>query len=426
MFDLTEKQKEVARDTTRFRILAFGRGTGKTTLALEEGIAVAVAAQKRRVAYFATTIQQARDIAWKRLKERVEPITVSTNESRLEVVIRTQDGGTSEIVLRGWEAIETARGQEFDFIILDEVAFMRDFYNGWEKVLRPTLRISNGGALFISTPNGFNHFHKLYKLGESGDNKDYKSFHATTYDNPFISEEEILSAKNSLPEDSFAQEYLADFRRVQGLVYKEFDPNRHLLTELPLRIRTADDKKILNRAKVEMRGCLDFGFKNPAAMYTVIRDDEGIYYITDEFYETGKLHEELAELAVSRSIAEWYPDPADAEGCSHLRRKGLQVKEVSKDVRAGIQTVQSLFKQNKLFIVNCPNLEFEINQYRWREPMNSKVDLNEPELPIKENDHGLDAIRYCLHMWETVGRADSSLDDYYSSIPTSNAGAFRA
>ena len=424
--NLTPKQIEVARDTTRFRVLAFGRGTGKTFLALEEGIACAVAKDKRRVAYFATTIQQARDIAWKRLKERVAPIMLNANEARLEVTIRTQDGGTSEIVLRGWEAIETARGQEFDFIILDEVAFMRDFWNGWEKVLRPTLRISQGGAMFISTPNGFNHFHKLYKMGESGEHRDYKSFHATSYDNPHVSIEEIESAKNSLPADSFAQEYLADFRRVTGLVYQEFDPTRHVLQSLPQRILVAGDAKILNRAIVESRGCLDLGFKNPAAMYTVIKDGEGIYYITDEFYETGKLHEELADLAVSRGIREWYPDPADAEGCAHLRRKGLVVKEVSKDIKAGIQTVQSLFKQNRLFIVNCPNLEFELNQYRWRDQGHSRVDLNDPELPIKEHDHGLDSTRYCLHMWETVGASDSSLDDYYSSLPVSKAGAFRA
>jgi hypothetical protein len=109
-----------------------------------------------------------------------------------------------------------------------------------------------------------------------------------------------------------------------------------------------------------------------------------------------------------------------------LRRKGLTVKEVSKDIKAGIQTVQSLFKQNRLFIVNCPNLVFELNQYRYRDQSKSRIDLNEQELPVKEHDHGLDATRYGLHMWETVGGNDSSLDDYYSSLPTSKAGAFRA
>jgi hypothetical protein len=224
----------------------------------------------------------------------------------------------------------------------------------------------------------------------------------------------------------FRQEYMADFRRVQGLVYKEFDASRHSLQQLPERILVAGNPRILNSAKIEKRGVLDFGFRNPAAMYTLIKDNEGIYYITDEFYETGKLHEELADLAVARGVREWYPDPADAEGCAHLRRKGLLVKEVSKDIKAGIQTVQSLFKQNRLFIVNCPNLEFELNQYRYRDPGASKIDLTEQELPIKEHDHGLDATRYGLHMWETVGKNDGGLDDYYSSLPVSKAGAFRA
>lgn len=412
---LTPKQIEVAEDATRFRVLAFGRGTGKTTLALEEGIGVAVAKANRRVAYFATTIQQARDIAWKKLKDRVEPILLSTNEARLEVVVRTQDGGTSEIVLRGWEAIETLRGQELDFIICDEVAFMRDFDNGWEKVLRPTLRISNGGALFISTPNGFNHFHRLYLKGQS-DDPDFKSFHATSYDNPYIDVDEIEAAKRSLPEDSFAQEYLADFRKVEGLVYKEFNTDRHKLDRLPNHVQ---------RQPVTKRGCIDFGYTNPSAMYTIIKDDDGNYYITDEYYETGKVQDELNQLMMARRLDAWYPDPAEPDRIEMMRRAGLSVKEVTKDTRAGINTVQTLLRNNRLFIVNCPNLEFEFNFYRWREPSASKIDLHEPEEPIKEHDHGLDAVRYALHMWETLDTSTIDLKSYYENLESAGAGQAR-
>jgi hypothetical protein len=64
--------------------------------------------------------------------------------------------------------------------------------------------------LFISSPKGFNHFYDLYNL-EAKD-KDYKSFHFTSYDNPFIPRDEIDKASKELTEDRFAQEYLADFR----------------------------------------------------------------------------------------------------------------------------------------------------------------------------------------------------------------------
>ncbi len=48
--------------------------------------------------------------------------------------------------------------------------------------------------------------------------KDYKSFRYTTYDNPFMPVDEVDRAKREITEDRFAQEYLADFRKTEGLV----------------------------------------------------------------------------------------------------------------------------------------------------------------------------------------------------------------
>ena len=35
---------------------------------------------------------------------------------------KTLHGGESKIALRGWENVETARGQKFDMLVLDEVS----------------------------------------------------------------------------------------------------------------------------------------------------------------------------------------------------------------------------------------------------------------------------------------------------------------
>lgn len=59
---------------------------------------------------------------------------------------------------------------------------------------------------------------------------DYKSFHFSTYNNPHIPHSEIEKAKLEITEDRFAQEYLADFRKTQGLVYKDFNRDKHLYT----------------------------------------------------------------------------------------------------------------------------------------------------------------------------------------------------
>src|ERR1035437_4054713 len=158
---LTPSQNKIGEDIHRFRVLNCGRRFGKTTLAIEE-IKGKALSRPCRICYIAPTIQQTRDIAWATLIKEMAPATTYTNESRLELKTKTLKGGETIIILRGWEAVETLRGQKFDFIILDEVASMKNFWLHWEEVLRPTLTDNKGHALFISTPKGFDHFYDLY------------------------------------------------------------------------------------------------------------------------------------------------------------------------------------------------------------------------------------------------------------------------
>jgi PBSX family phage terminase large subunit len=378
-FTLHTTQKPVALDPHRFRVLCCGRRWGKTTLSIDQ-IKARAAIPNSRIAYVAPTYQQARDIAWEGLKRDFREAAANINESRLE--IRLVNG--SLVILRGWEAIETLRGQLFDLIVIDEVAMMRNFDLTWQEVIRPTLTDRKGEALFISTPKGFNHFYTLFNKEHT--DSDYKSFHFTTYDNPWIPKEEIDKARAELTEDRFAQEYLADFRRTEGLVYKEFNRDRH--------IYTASEP-----APIKFFGGLDFGFHNPAAALTIKKDGKGKYWVSSEWYKSGQTDAQIADYVAALKWQECYPDPESASGCEELKRRGVNVREVIKNrdsVRNGISTVRELFKSNRLFIhASCTNLIWELETYSYPE---KKADHNEDENPIKENDHALDALRYALTM----------------------------
>ena len=114
---LTPAQEVIGADAHRFRVINCGRQFGKTTLAVEEIKGMALY-RNARIVYIATTIQQARDIAWNMLKTELQPIITRVRESpSLEIETRNTLGGQSLIQLKGWEAIETLRGQQFDLII---------------------------------------------------------------------------------------------------------------------------------------------------------------------------------------------------------------------------------------------------------------------------------------------------------------------
>lgn len=375
-------QKEIARDQHRFRVLRCGRRWGKTTLAVEEILGKAVPKKDRRVVYLAPTIGQARDIAWGNMWRRYEPLFAQEpNETRLEFYLKTLDGGSSTVYLKGWEAIQRLRGWKIDFIVPDEIREMKDWWAGWEEVLRPALADVRGEGLFMSTPNGFDHFYDLSNLQEK--DSDFKSFHFTSYDNPFIPKDELEKMKREMTDDRYAQEVLAEFRKKQGLVYPEFDRQKHVYQDGA----PGQYMRLLG---------VDFGYTNPTAVLTVIQDNDNHFWVTDEWYKTGKTNTEVIEYARTLNGNAVYPDPAEPDRIEEMRRAGLNIREVSKDVEKGVDSVREIIKQGRLHVhASCVNLISEIETYSYPD---KKTNNNEPESPIKEHDHALDALRYVLHM----------------------------
>lgn len=394
-FNLHKTQKIVAIDPHRFRVLCCGRRWGKTTLAIDQ-MKGRASIPNSNIVYVAPTYQQARDIAWAQLKAECKNACITPpNESRLE--IRLVNG--SLIILKGWEAIETLRGQKFDLIVIDEIAMMRNFWSNWQEIIRPTLTDTKGEGLFISTPKGFNHFYELFNM-ESKD-EDFKSFHFTTYDNPFIPKEEVDKAKIELTEDRFAQEYMADFRKTEGLVYKEFNREKHI-------IRGEFDDDEFNIVKTF--GGVDFGFVHHAGVITLKKSGNGTYYIADEWYNTGKTDAQIADYVSALQWNECYPDPESASGIEELNRRGVNVRDVIKgkdSIRNGINVVRELFKQGRLYVhESCENTIWEFETYSYDEP---KLSPRFDEIPKKENDHLMDALRYALMMESPIQEEDVAI-----------------
>ncbi len=380
-------QSQIAKDNHRFRVIDTGRRFGKTTLIAYEMVGIAYSQAEARVPYYAPTRDDARDIMWGMLQKAAEDLIVDKNEGRLELTIKNKFGGTSLLPLYGWEAVQERKkgvGVKNNHIFLDEVSKYRYFWEGWQEVLRPTLTDLKGGATFISTPNGFNHFYDLYN--KENEDVDFKSFHFTTYDNPFIPVEEIEKAKKELTEDRFAQEYLADFRKTEGLVYKEFNRDKHLYD-------TYEAKTVETIAGV------DFGFTNPCAVITIKRDSDDNFWVDSEWYKTQQTDAQIAEFIAAQKFNKVYPDPESPSAIKELTKAKVNIREVIKNkdsVKNGITKVSELFKAGRLKINrNCSNLIWELETYCYPD----KKDLHNPdENPIKENDHAVDALRYALMM----------------------------
>ena len=213
--ELLDWQQKAWVSDTRFLVIAAGRRTGKTRLAAWKIIVKALEATKANVFYVAPTQGQARDIMWQSLLDLGQEVIVSAHINNLQ--IKLINGAT--ISLKGADRPETMRGVSLYYLVMDEYADMKP--EVFEQILRPALADQKGGALFIGTPMGRNHFYELYKYAELGDDESYKAFHFTSYDNELLDADEINLAKKSMSSYAFRQEFMASFEARGSEMFKE-------------------------------------------------------------------------------------------------------------------------------------------------------------------------------------------------------------
>lgn len=376
-----QAQEQIAIDPHRFRVAVCGRKFGKTTLNAEELKCNAICADDRRVLYMAETLGESRQLMWDRLLKIMAAAIVKVNDTRLEMKVRTQFGGTSDIFIGSWEKVEIYRGDEFNFILPDEVQKYRNFWVGWNEALRPTLTPRLGAALFTGTPKGFNHLYDLFNLEYT--DQDFKSFRFPTSANPHISPDEIEKAKQQLSEDEFAQEYLAEFRKSSGLVFKDFDRTKHIF-----------DYELHD--STEYLAGVDWGTRAYAAI-PFVKVKDGVYYVTREFYKTGCTDAEVADFVAAQRFNKVYPDPESASGVLELKKRGVNTRDVNKgkdSIIHGISKMTELFRENRLFIhKSCTNLISELEMYSY---LDERPDHNPNENPQDKYNHAIDALRYVV------------------------------
>ena len=402
-----QKQLEVHSDPTRFKVVAAGRRSGKTILAINELIRMAVQnpAQPhlpvQRSWYLVETYRQAETIAWRTfLKYCPAELIKSKNVNKLEVEL--QNGHIIEF--KGTEDIDRLRGVSLVFAVLDEYGTMKP--EVWTDIIRASLVDQGGSALFIGTPgsDGSPHFQDIYNLGLSGTDPDYKSWLFYTTDNTAVPglSEEIAKARKELPPDIFKREFEADFTSTAGLIYDNF---KHAIHVIPQYEPQNDDFIV---------GAIDPGLHNPTAALLAAWDKDGVCRVFKEYYIQGKLAGDNAlaikALAEKYKVAYWVIDRSSirrdpASGISvfqkyqeHLRPLITAANDPN-SVWAGIDEVKKLFhvdtglKKPRLHIsVHNHWTLWELGRYtRYKHKWH--VEKNEEEKPRKLHDHLMDALR---------------------------------
>lgn len=387
------------KNPTRFLIAVCGRQIGKTTAAVNELIMRAASNPETRNWYVTNDFQQARRNVWSEIKKYIpKEVSVKYNES--DMTIKFPNGSTIELI--GVENAERLRGAVVHFMILDEYAdFSR---NVWEEILSPMFTTTNGQAWFIGTPKGLgNDFYDKYM--SAPDDKEF-----TRYKIPAISWVEKKGTKVMVPTseyaavnvikhafevddpDSFNQEYMGDFTRPRGTVYKEWPIENF--------------KKVPYDVNLPLHLSIDFGVNDPTAIIWI--QPNGSEYRVIDYYE-GTDAEISHYIQAIRSKPYKTPelitgDPAGkarnlTTGTSPIEmmaKKGLHVRvkygvKLLDQIRITHEIMKSLYVDKRLDRFKDCILNY---RYPSNREKRSKIDTS-VEIPIhNEYSHAMRALEY--------------------------------
>jgi len=238
--------------------------------------------------------------------------------------------------------------------VVDEAAMIPNFQEAWQAAIRPTLADYEGDGFWLSTPKGMNFFKQGFDYGQDPLEPEWASWQMPTSANPYITAREIEAARQELPELTFKQEYLAEFLRSDGAVFRNIEPNL-----------TAPDPPEDHNGHEIVSG-LDWGQKHDFTAHSIGCVDCRVEIELDRFnkidweFQRARISEKINKWKIKRVLAE--ENSIGGPNLEALQHEGLPVRAFTTTAQSKDQIIRSLA------------LAFEKNERRW---LKNQVAANE-------------------------------------------------
>lgn len=294
-------------------------------------------------------------------------------------------------------AADRIRGMTVAAAYMDEVTVVPE--NFFSMLLS---RMSPDGAILIGTtnPDSPNHWLKKNYLDRLDDLPAWSYLHFTMDDNESLSEEYKDAIKAEYTGLWYDRFILGKWTAAEGAVYPMFDPDKHVVPffDLP-------------PARMVLGAGADYGTTNPSTAITIYLGEDNRLYLTDEWrVDQENRLAPLTDQELSQSFREWlhlphhptltdpipniHMDPAATSFKVQLLRDGLHnVRNAKNDVTGGIKLISSLLNADRLRVSDrCKGFLQEVSSYTW----DTKASERGLDIPVKLDDHSMDAARYAI------------------------------
>lgn len=225
-------------------------------------------------------------------------------------------------------------------------------------------------------------------------------------ENKYLNEADIKEFESSLTEEEKEARLHGRFLHLTGLIYKEFDPNIHVI----------DPPEIKSHWSRYM--AIDPHERTATAVLWVAVDDKDNHYVYDELKLANMDVKMMADAIIAQEgelgAAVKLIDPhADKDNIAaggfnvrkELMRNGVFCQRANSDpmlgkarIRQALTLRYSNFLKKRvpqLYVSRyCTNTIYEFQHYIWDEFRRNKEEYNAKEIAKKKNDHFMDCLRY--------------------------------
>lgn len=283
---------------------------------------------------------------------------------------------------------ERLRGLECKFAYLDEAtSYAQDTFN----MLKTRLSAPYSTCIMCLNPES--ELHWLYKFLYKTPGIDIWKQHYTIYDNPKLSVEFVENLKAELKDQPHLYKRYIDgvWCLAEGLIYPHFN-----------------DTKVADTSDIRFKRMIvsvDYGIENATCFLLMGEDFQGVKYVIDEYYYSGRdtrilktdadYLKDMKKFIEGKRIETVFADPSAASFIAALKQEYIPVRPADNSVLDGIRVVASHFSSNRLFVdPRCRNTITELKSYHWKkQKLNADESITKEE-PEKIFDHACDALRY--------------------------------
>lgn len=231
-------------------------------------------------------------------------------------------------------------------------------------------------------------------------------------ENPYISNAEIDAAIAGLDENEKKARKKGEFVQIGGLVYKKFDPEKHILHVN----EEFWERFYWNTKDWTHYASMDHGLNNPTAWLWHAVSPKGAVVTYDEIYDNERVVDSYAKEIHERNAQPgrktpqiYVGDPAIAQRNAQTGDSiqtayslaGIPIVLGNNNVPIRVEKMNRYFQQGKWVITeNCHNLTRELQRVRWKiyESAKKRHENNVREEIHKKDDHAPDSAGYFFSM----------------------------